>query len=168
MASSSHPKTYVSTKIHHPWSRFGVWRPWCSCMSSHSTAPNWEWTLWQNVSAVPSLSHSWQKWPRTGGKCPHPIRCYSPLGRHCQQCSSVLRLDSVITPYFPSLNLCDYDLVPEMKQPVHRKLFSNKDDILTAVPQEVAPISVRWYQWCFLLSPSLAMNCQQPRTLLWR
>jgi hypothetical protein len=44
-----------------------------------------------------------------------------------------------VTPYFPNLNPRDYDLVPKM-QPVHGKLFLNKEDVLTAVRQAVTQI----------------------------
>jgi hypothetical protein len=52
-------------------------------------------------------------------------------------------LGSVITPYFPNFKPCDKGQVPTLKQPVHGKLFSNKDDVLRAVQQDVPQINVR-------------------------
>jgi len=51
-------------------------------------------------------------------------------------------LGSVVTPYFPNFIPCDKGQVPTLKQPMHGKLFSNKDNVLTAVQQDVAQISV--------------------------
>jgi hypothetical protein len=62
-------------------------------------------------------------------------------------------LGSVVTPYFPNFKTCDKGQGPTLKQPVHGKLFSNKDNVLTAVQQDVAQIKCQVIQMMFAVVP---------------
>jgi hypothetical protein len=44
-------------------------------------------------------------------------------------------------PYFPDISLCNYNIIPKLKQSLHGKWYTNKENILIAVWHNVAQIS---------------------------